>query len=197
MNRIQTQKQLLILAAPSCAGKSTLIKIISSGRLPLSIARKIKIRNLSQLPAFGDDDIPDLTKQKLEESMILHYDLFNNYLNCNYHQDVLKIIKQFDSVVVLTLHVSSKILLKRIRIRLARTFIKICLKPSYFKLGFRYFSYQWNKYQKYRKGKISGEIYQEWFKFIDNSWASSHLVLDSSQKQLEIKSNRRVSLEMS
>ncbi len=188
MKFVQQPKQLLILAGPSCAGKSTLITAISNQQLSSSISQRIQIENLSKLPIFEDNDISQLMTTKPEQSIILHYDLFNNYLDQNHHQNISRIIEQFDRVVVITLHVPTKILLKRIQLRVIKILIKICLKPSYFRPGFIYFGYQWDKYQRYRRGKIANEIYQEWLEFTEASWVSSHWILDSSQRQLKIQS---------
>ena len=189
MNGKNRPKQLLILAAPSCAGKSTLIEKIRNGQLPLSIEKQLQIKNLSTLPIFGQEDIEQIMfcRFNFNSSMILHYDLFCNYFNQDYHQSVLQIIEQFDSVTIITLFVPTKILLKRVQLRIIKTFIRICLKPSYFKSGFAYFAYQWNKHQKYLCSNIIDEIYQEWFDFSTAVWVSTHWILDSSQNQLKMQ----------
>jgi len=180
-------KQLLILAGPSCAGKSTLIDKIRGKKLPTEIYESLPIKNLASLRIIEDNDIKRIMLAQLNYSLILHYDLFNNYLNRNYHQNILKIIEQFDVVNVITLSVSNEILLKRIQLRIVKTLAKICLKPSYFKSGLTYFSYQWNKYQRYFRSNIAEEIYHEWFESTQANWVSNHWILDSSQDSLTIK----------
>ena len=187
MNEKQHIKQLLILAGPSCAGKSTLIKKISHGQLPPSIYKQLQIKDLSTLPTFKDDDIKQIMFEQFDGSIILHYDLFNNYIDRNYHQNVLRIIEKFERVTVITLSVPNKILLKRIQLRIIKTFIKLWFKPGYFKSGSIYFGYQWDKYQRYLRSDIANEIYQEWYEFTKANWVSSHWILNSSQEQVEMK----------
>jgi GTPase SAR1 family protein len=182
--------QLLILAGPSGTGKSTLIKAIKQDKLPSHISQKLNIKNLSILPNFQDDDfqqlISQLKSQKQVKSIIVYYDLYNNYSDKNYHKKLLKIIQHFEEVVVVTVFVPNHILIKRIRLRIIKTFIKECLKPLNSKFKSPYIRYQWNKYQGYTKTNVASKIYEEWFEFTASEWVSSHWLLDSSQKELNI-----------
>ena len=187
MGEKQQSKQLLILAGPSCSGKSTLLKKISEGQLAPSIYKQLQIKDLSILPVLEDRDIRQMAFEQFDGSTILHYDLFNNYINQNYHQNILQIIEKFDCVTIITLFVPSKVLLNRIQIRLIQVLIKLCLKPSYFRVGLAYFDYQWNKYQKYLRSDIANQLYREWDEFTRADWVSSHWVLNYSQEQLETK----------
>ncbi|MEL7419794.1 MAG: hypothetical protein AAGK10_14640 [Cyanobacteria bacterium J06555_3] len=178
-------KELLIIAGPSCAGKSTLIKKIGSGESTLLKAQLLDVENLATLPIIKDSDIKHLRFQKLEQSAILHYDLFNNYLDQNYHQYILQIIQQFDRVKIVTLHVPEKVLLSRIKRRIIKISLKICLRPNYFRQRLTYLGYQWDKYQKYSRTDIAQKLYQEWLQFTTAAWVSEHWVLDSEQLRLE------------
>jgi hypothetical protein len=51
--------------------------------------------------------------------------------------------------------------------------------------------YQWNKYQGYTKTNVASKIYEEWFEFTASEWVSSHWLLDSSQKELNIINLKR------
>ncbi|AFZ35704.1 hypothetical protein Sta7437_2155 [Stanieria cyanosphaera PCC 7437] len=189
--------QLLILAGPSCAGKTTLIKAIKNKTLDSYIYKQLKVQNLFVLPTFEYKDLKKIELEKLKKSVtvIIHYDLYNIYLKKNSYKYLAEIDQQFDEVIVITLYVPSKVLLKRIKLRIIKTFIRIFIKPTKYKSTVEYLEDQWTKYRGYRTVNTAHNIYSDWFEFSKTLNLSSHWLIDSSQEKLKIKSLETINLD--
>ena len=179
-------KQLLILAGLSCAGKSTLIEAIHSEQLNRDILQQLKINNLSVLPTFDDADLPQLALQEIEESIVLHYDLYYDYLHQNHHRQITQIIKQFEEVVILTIYVSQKTLLKRHKKRMNKTYIRF-LRPLNYSKKIDLLKKQISKCQEYQDHSLIENIYQSWLSYAKNISKARVFVLDGSHNKQRLQ----------
>jgi hypothetical protein len=123
---------LMVVAGPSCVGKSTFVKRLERGDYPWLI-RKIDVGDLSDWTTVYSKDAADLDISRYQK-VVLHYALpiiplsrktFGGYE----HDHRLDIVELADRVTILSLFADRKTVYKRIRNRLRRVLLNCFRRP--------------------------------------------------------------------
>jgi hypothetical protein len=112
--------------------------------------------------------------------LIVHYDLHSFYSEGNNFDYIHELISNSDSVTVLTLCASRRILIQRNRKRMVKILALLLLTPSAYRQKISFFSRQW-KLQGIFKNKYSVyALYKKWFSVVDKYGVTSYW-LDSGK----------------
>jgi hypothetical protein len=174
--------QLIIIAGPSCVGKSFLINKIKQGDCS-RLCKQLGMLNPSSWRYVG---YPGLMKihQPIIESLVLHND-FNANLNKDNLKHLHELINNADTIIIVTLMVPRSILVKRVNSRLLKSFFQLIgvreTKKSYNpgKLLAKILGL-WRK-RKAAKCRKVDLLYGKWFSYLNRFNITNHLLLDSSQ----------------
>lgn len=161
-------EQLIIIAAPSCAGKSYLIKKIQQNDCPL-LCKQLGIAIPSSWDVVEIQRLKRIT-QPVMERLIIHYDLYSQYSQNHGFKHLDELIRQSGKVVVLTLKVSQDLLIQRADTRL-RSLLPdlIAGKGPIPRIKIlRKIIRLWGKKRSYRRG-FSDRIYTDWLNQLHRS----------------------------
>lgn len=181
-SRLPLVKRLVVIAGPSCSGKSTLIARIQSGEsvrlqqilgitdpLDWVYCHAIGLRRLSGMYA---------------ENLIVHYDSLARQ-SANGYPYLAGLLRNSEQVIFLTLHAPSDVLLHRNWLRLIEVGAEFFRRPK----GFRRFLIRsravLNRYFLYRKPQVVATHYDRWFKFCEACEVSPHWVIETTGKQAD------------
>ncbi|MBO1349747.1 MAG: hypothetical protein EBE86_021280 [Hormoscilla sp. GUM202] len=120
--------QLVIIAGTSAAGKSFLIDKIRR-RSCSRLSEQLGIADPSAWRYLHAHELPDISEPIIRR-LILHYDLYSEYSPENGFKYLHELISNSDSVIIVTLCVSLKILIKRKNSRLIRIFTALLYNPG-------------------------------------------------------------------
>lgn len=174
----QNIRRLIIVAGPSCAGKTTLINRLRKGELPL-LQKNLKMLDLHgwyykdawQLKTFFAEGPIDL---------ILHYDilrLMDKNIQSYDIDPVFHVLQTAREVMVLTLWECPETLLQRCRQRQWKNFCN--LKKGKFRYFFKRFKRLNRKSGLYKNPKAMAQWYKRWFDFCLEVDSLQHVIVQS------------------
>lgn len=186
--------QLLIIAGPSYAGKTTLFKKMQQGDCPrlceqLGMAnplswRRVACRKLAKI------------REPIIERLVVHYDIYAHYSQKNGFEILPELMTNADSVIVLTLYIPPKILIQRLNSRILVNLKSLFCLSVYRKKRLRrvlrkfskIFMRSWREWKKLNAYKHGSTIflYERWFVFLSQNSLSAHWVLDHSKSNIMI-----------
>ena len=168
--------RLVIIAGTSAVGKSTFLEKMQQGNVP-HICDQLDIGFPSSYLYYDADQLHKVRQAYLTR-LVLHYDFLYQYSPKGGFALLPTLIEKSYSIVVLTLHTSSEVLLKRIRKRLKRALISFVCNPGEGTAKNLY--YQLKTRQFYSSASNLALQYVKWAKFIEECGVEKHLVLDST-----------------
>lgn len=181
--------QTIIIAGPSCAGKSLLIRKIRQGAYPRLVEQLGIADPLSCLYVMANK--LERTPQTIIEQLIVHYDFYRQYSHGIDFKYLHELIAASDTVTILTLYVPQKVLIERINSRLLRflneLLSKLILgrgKKDIF-IGLKKTIRTWKKRMFYKYG-FSERLYEKWFDFLAENSKIKHWVLNLEKSNIEI-----------
>ena len=158
-------EQLIVIAAPSCAGKSYLIKKIKKGDYP-HLCEQIGI-DVPSLWHYSHFKKLMYIRQQIIERLVVHYDLYDIYLQNNNFNNLNELINKSGRVVTLTLNVSQELLIKRNYLRLRESISHLMVKKEItWRINALKKIKRLLKIRKYYKREFSELIYEKWSKYI-------------------------------
>jgi hypothetical protein len=166
---------LIIIAGPSCVGKSTLIDRIQDGKLPL-LCDQLGLDNSLSYTFISASKLPKLS-QSIIKRLVVHYDFYRQKTpdGFNYFSEL---VKKYDTITILTLWTSSEILLLRERSRVIRAVFLLFISPRFKRI--HSLGYRWQRYQFYRDPFKVDSLYDRWFKFLNRHCTAPHWLIDST-----------------
>lgn len=172
--------RVILVAGPSCAGKSLLIDRILSGR-SAALADVLRIENPQQWDVRGARFGVDGVLVSSTDRVILHYDLNRRHgRRRGFAEDpVLKAVMRSPSVSVVTTWASPEVLLDRAKARRRALFEhRIALR----KLPRLLFRRRWlaRLERIYAKRGYVGELYDRWWSFVGSMSVDENLVVDAN-----------------
>jgi len=128
-NRIH---RLLVIAGPSCAGKSTFLRKLENGSYP-HLTQRLNVGDPSQLTTVYAKDAVDFD-YRAHRNVLFHYALpflsFRQKTLKGYEQDRrLDILGRADWVTIISLFADSETIHKRIRKRLIKLVFSLIRRP--------------------------------------------------------------------
>lgn len=175
-------QELIIIAAPSCAGKSYLVEMIGKGAYP-TICKQLGIADFSSWRYMYYQNAKDML-QPINERLIIHYDLTGNYFGDEDFSNLQELVNRSERVVTVTIHVTQETLIRRNTIRLRN----MILHPKQNKDAM-----QWAKWissvkrlwrvRKFYKRGFSEHLYERWATYLLHSNIDSHWQLDFNQSR--------------
>ncbi len=177
--------QLIVIAAPSCAGKSYLINKIKKG----------ECSHLCEQIGIDDPSLWHYThlkklmymRQPIIERLVVHYDLSANYLQYNNFNNLNELINKSGRVVTLTLNVSQELLIKRNYLRLRKSIFHLMVKKGITqRIDVLKRIERLLKIRKYYKRELSYLMYEKWSKYIFQSNINNHWQLDYNKSDIMV-----------
>lgn len=175
---------LIIIGGPSCAGKSFLIKKIRQGDC-LILCEQLDIAIPSSWFYVEARQLKHL-RQPFIERLVVHYDFFAQYSKKSGFNYLHKLISHSDSVTILTLCVSSKILIQRNTLKLIKLFSSLLYNHKAYREKQRKLHRQWKIRKRYKDGLSVFALYEKWFSFLNECSVTSHWVLDYSSTDIMV-----------
>ena len=176
---------LIIVAGMSCSGKSFLMNKIQEGHFP-QLSKQLGINDPSSwLYIAANKRFPKFSKS-INERVVVHYDMYNNYSTSIGFKHLNELIASSDNVIILTLYVSCKMLLRHNLQRVIQQFLPNSHKESHK----RTLQYRWRKIRLllmtrnvYKDNSVVLNLYEKWFNYIDTFNSHSikiHFLLEYS-----------------
>ena len=179
-NTMVSPKRLLIVAGPSCVGKSHLLEKLQEGELPM-LATSLGLAPVSSWEFYNANELNRPTDLPAGNTA-LHYDLLRPRFAGfgNYHNDpVLKILDAAQEITVLTMWDEPEILLGRFDQRIQGKLLRIYVPVRLFGL-LRNFPKLIKKRNCYRQTPELWRQYTLWFEFCAGYDLIEHWILRNS-----------------
>ncbi|MEH6472462.1 MAG: hypothetical protein V7752_14535 [Halopseudomonas sp.] len=168
-------KELIIVAGPSCAGKSYFI-------------RQLKAGNRGIGSALGIDDPAAWTflnyrdywshSNAYQSKVVLHYDFYGLFKNGEFRR-LKELVEINDSVKIVTLCVPSRLLFKRAILRVPKEILSLFkVRVRNMSIRTRVYNQALKIYQYGNKGQVS-TLYSLWFKQIEELGVVRDWLFDS------------------
>ncbi len=177
--------QLIVIVAPSCAGKSYLISKIKNGDCP-HLCKQVGI-DVPSLWHYAHFNNLMYIRQPIIERLVVHYDLSAKYIKYKNFNSLIELITESGSVITITLHVSHELLIKRNGLRLRESISHLMVKKG---IARRIKALNSIKrlliLRKYYKRGFIDLIYKEWSKYILQSNTNNHWQLDFNKSDIMV-----------
>ena len=167
--------RLVLIGGPSCVGKSFLINKIKQDDCP-DLCKQIGIEDPSLWSYLGAGNLACMPRSM--NSLIVHYDIcrFSSKENI---PPLQKLLRRSDHITALTLCIPSRILTRRVTLRLCKRFISLWLPSSPYLLQLRRLIYLYRKRKAFKLGTLAPDLYETWFDVLEDFSVESHWLLDS------------------
>lgn len=119
-------------------------------------------------------------RQPIIERLVVHYDFFAQYSQKNGFNYLHELINNSDSVTILTLCVSHKILIQRNTLKLKKLFVSLASDHKAYNIKLRRLCKLWKQRKTYKNGFSVFALYKKWFDFFNECSVTSHWLLDFS-----------------
>lgn len=182
--------RLVLIAGPSCSGKSSLIKSLIEGSLPL-LCEKLELGDAALWNYVKTKQIETITDPAVDR-MIWHYNLtrmWNPEFKENYMEERhRRVIDASNEITVVTLWTSPKALQRR---NIARTtkhlFWNFSRDGFYYKLELLRNLHKIKKRHMLYKNPLDlYSLYNRWFEFCKKIRPKAHLFVDTTEKAPKI-----------
>jgi len=165
---------LIIIGGPSASGKSFLMEKTQHGNCP-RLCEQIGMTDPCSWLYIHVNKLKHIDQTNIER-LVIHYDFFSQYSKPDGFNYLYDLIRNSDKIVVLTLCVSTKTLVRRNALRLLQQ-SKTLLFPKNHRKKIRRFVKLWKK-QKLYKNDFSVSLYGKWFKFWNEYNLTGHWLLN-------------------
>jgi len=170
-------KRLILIAGPSCAGKTTFISSI--------LARNPELKEL--LCIIDPAEWTSLEARQLHtvdireiNNLVLHYDILEQHTASDYRH-IPELLDGYEDIIVITLVTSASCLLLRNTIRLLNCiFDRLFRQTGKIRSGNRKLSRLWQKENTYLNNGSVNAVYENWLSYIDNFMMNKHLLFETS-----------------
>lgn len=175
-------KQLIVVAGPSCAGKTSLLTSIRQGRCD-SLCAKLGISAPSSCLQMQAVEIEDLNEGTLD-TVLVHFDFYTLDVPEGGYRVLSKLLDNADRVTILTLCARSESLVernnKRLRKAIGELLTSLLCNPKM--LGRKIHLVRWllKRHRIYKDPSVVASLYQKWADSI-GSCDATHYWLDSDQ----------------
>jgi hypothetical protein len=186
--------ELIIIGGVSAVGKTTLQNNIRDGKRP-NLCKQLNIIDPPSYTYLDGAKLPKISTPQVDK-LILHYDFIHNYCPKEKFKFLPHLLRQADTIQVLTVATSVKFLIERMSSRVRTE----CNRSI-----FRTFGTTARKLRK-RRSFYEGQhnvnsLYEEWSEFIDQWPIRDHFLMDtiepdtfcirpySQEKAIEILAN--------
>jgi hypothetical protein len=178
-------ERLIIIGAPSCAGKSYLIEKIQQGACP-HLCAKLGITNTFSWRYVVARDLKHLRQQTIER-LVVHYDLYAQYSHDNGFKHLEELILNSDRIIILTLMVEEKLLIIRTKLRL-RKLMSDLIRSREMTRSVKILKriIRLLKKRKFYKRGLSRFLYERWFDYLSQSHITTHCLLNSNESDVVI-----------
>ena len=188
-------KELIIIGGPSCAGKTFLIDKLCRGEFP-ALRGQLGLADPSSWHYLEARNVAETDGGAMR--LVLHVDLYAHSVKQDAFACLSDLISRADRVVVLTIHASPKLLMRRMRSRLIKSIGELFCPGTYREKRHsavaRYIGRLWRKQKAYNRG-FSTVLYRRWFAFLRAESLSKHWVLESTASETLIAEELNVGAE--
>ncbi len=177
--------QLLIIAGPTCAGKSTLIERLREGNLP-SISETLHIEHPSRWKTITAINMESYSAPDIDR-LILHYDIVYRLRSIRHYGEdsALSVIASPNLIKIVTLWATAEILISRLKARRIQVIRESLISMRPFRIygalhRWRIISsllFKLNNNPDYLES-----VYNNWFDYCEEIKAESHLLINCSEK---------------
>lgn len=164
MFHFQTNK-LILIAGPSCAGKSYLIERIQQGEI-VPICNQLEINFPEQWQYYDFSDLKQVTESCINR-VVIHYDLLTQYEHDNGFNNLCKLTTGANEAVYTTLYTSPKLMIGFVDLRIKKLLINLFKKREIRNrlILFRKINLNLKKRIAYSRG-YSDILYNQWLNYL-------------------------------
>ena len=167
-------KKVLIIGGPSCSGKSTVIKKLKRGELPL-LRQQIGIKDPTMWRYILAKDLEKIRKP-VTLQLAVHFDTWGHHTKRR-SKILRKLVSISETIVVLTLCVQPSILFIRNTLRIKKAFFSFfCTKPK-----FKELHNLWKRQFFYKNPNNIIILYERWFKTLETYQLDHHWLLNCTE----------------
>lgn len=178
--RLPRIKRLIVVAGPSCSGKSSLIAALQRGELPI-LQKTIGMDDPLDWSYVHAYELPQLSGMYAEQ-LVVHYG-FQAQRSLNGYRFLAGLLRNTDHAIFLTLQVRTGTLVKRNWSSLAGDVSAFFRTPKNFSKFAQRLRNTMNRYFIYRNPHTVSGLYEHWFKFCAACGGHMHWVIDASGEQ--------------
>ena len=171
-------KRLILVAGPSCAGKTTFIAGIFACNPHL-----LQLLGISNLEEWLSLEARQLDKVNIREinNLVLHYDLLLQHDPAAGYRHIWELFAEFEDIIIITLVASPFHLLLRNSWRLLYCLHEVIFRKTVHKRNkYNKLFSQWNKEKVYLRRGSSKSVYQHWLEYTTGLRTSKNLLFDTS-----------------
>ena len=177
-------KRLILIAGPSCAGKTTFIASLLDGNPELK--QVLCVTNPSEWVSLEARQLDKVDILEIN-NLILHYDVIEQYTESSYRH-ISELFANYEDIIIITLFASPFFLLLRNTNRLANSMFLQLVNPTTITRGWnRKLSISWQREKLYITPGMAKKIHVNWTRYIDGFTKRKHLLYTSSGFLLNTK----------
>ena len=170
-------KRLILIAGPSCAGKTTLISSIFAGNPELK--QLLCIIDPAEWTSLEARQLHTVDIREIN-NLVLHYDIIEQHTASGYRH-IPELFANYEDIIIITLLAFPFCLLLRNTKRLASYMLKQLVRPAgKIRSGNRKLSRLWQKENTYLNNGSVNAVYENWLSYIDNFMMNKHLLFETS-----------------
>jgi hypothetical protein len=163
-------KQLIVIAGPSCAGKTFLLQRIRQGQCD-SLCRQLGIADPSSCPQFQAAELEDLNEAVFETALV-HFDFYSQDILTGGYQTLSELLDASDRATILTLFAPSESLVnrnhQRLRKAIGECLTSLLMNPKMLDRRIRLIRWLLKRRSFYKDRSALAAMYQKWAEFVDN-----------------------------
>lgn len=183
--------QLLMIAGPSCVGKTTLIQRLQEGNLPF-LCQKLELGDPSLWKYIKPKQLGETTELYLDH-LILQYDLLGLKeldFDKGYREDeTLRILESSNEITVLTLWTTFETLHSRNLSRIPKNLLGAFRFESFYNTLLyvlrKYHAIRWRR-KFYKNPYNIYSLYTRWFTFCKRRKLKAHWIIDTTKRDPRI-----------
>ena len=167
-------KRLILIAGPSCAGKTTLISSIFAGNPELK--QLLCIIDPAEWTSLEARQLDKVDVREIN-NLVLHYDIIEQHTALGY-KHILELFTYYEDITLITLMASPLSLLLRNTNRLVKYMFQQLVAIIWGRK--RKFTKSWHREKLYLNPGMTKTIYGNWMSHIESFKIIKHLIIDTS-----------------
>jgi len=180
--------RLVIIAGPTCAGKSTLIEKLLKGGYP-SFSEKLRLGNSSSWKHFDASHLHNVQEPNIDQ-IILHYDILYRLRKYKKYENdkVIDIFKKSKNIIIGTLWANNEILIQRLLLRKKKLIQLILLDLKTANIFGALKKIYWVRHlfrpspdQIYMNPNRLSSLYSNWLKFCKRYAVEAHWIINTME----------------
>lgn len=177
---------LLVIAGPTCAGKTTLIDRLLEGNLP-SFSETLQIERPSKCKAVTAISMESYCETEID-SLILHYDIVYRLRSIRHYREdnALSVISAAKKIIFVTLWASPEILVSRLKARRTQVIRESLISMRALRIYgalHRWCNISSLLFKLNNTSEYLESVYNNWFDYCEEIETDSHWLINCLEKE--------------